>query len=406
MCKSTLRFSLWNIRYILVITMISIWISSCQAGAINIERKAQADITPPVITDLVFPTSGSILPEGSVVITGTLLDPAEEGSGFNRDHPVYLDIEVWGSPFATTWLAEPARTQRFIVNNTYPEHPDPSFFDWETGDFRIEFGNYLRLKPGRLVFHLYGEDVSGNVFGPITSNVLSGDVPGAPDVGQLYSARQDYGSKLLSLIDAFINCLVIFGEEYEDDIAVLNELHNYVQNTYVTNPVMETWSSEFDTLVANIHQMEYPDPIVQLGMNEAVGFLRDTMYYGHHLVNTYPYYPIEMSIPEIVELRQETVNRYTDDIFTINFMPLTPPAQGVSCHIFLKACDLPLHEDSMMNIADFTIIANPTQNLIMTGYIGWAENRVYLTPGDYDPPIKVLRLIGETAIEGTFTKFW
>lgn len=409
MCKSTLRSSLCHLRCILVITMISVVISGCRQGVVNIERNAQADITPPAITDLVFPTSGSFLPEGSVVITGTAMDPAEEGSGLNQDHPVYLDMEVWGQPVSsthTTLLQAPARTQRFIVTSTHPEHPDPSFFDWATGHFRIEFGNYRRLKPGRLVFHLYAEDASANVFGPITSNVISGDVPGA-DLEQLYSARQVYGNKLLTLLNAFTGCLAIYGQEYEDDIAVLNQLRDFVQNTYVTNPVMETWSPDVDTLVAGIHQMEYPDPVVQLGMDEAVDFLHDTIYYGYTYINSYPFYnPVGMSIPEIVQLRQKTVDRYRNDVFSINFQPLTPPAQGVSCHIFLRACDFIQHENSMTDIADFTIIADPTQDLIMTGYIGWVGNRVYLAPDDYEPPIKVLKLIGETAIEGTFTKFW
>ncbi|MCK4719776.1 hypothetical protein KAU08_03910 [bacterium] len=386
--------------------MMSVWLSGCQTGVIDIERKAQADTTPPVIINLDFPDPGSFLPEGSVVITGTLVDPAEEGSGFSRDRPICLDIEVWGGLLeSTTILLEPVRTQRFIINDTYPEYHDPSFFDHDTGEFRIELGDHLRLKPGVLVFHLYGEDASGNVYGPITANVISGDIPGA-DLAQLYAGRQQYGDKLLALLGAFNRCLAIYGSDYEEDIAVLGEFYNFIQNTYVDSPGMETWSDDMDTLVSNIHQMDYPDPLVQLGMDIGVDTYKEWYEDIGIYINSYPYYPYDITQPEIVDLRQKIVDRYTNDVFIIDFEPLPPPAEGLSCHIVMEACDLPQHENMMMDIADFTITSDPTQDLLITGYIGWEGNRVYLEPDDYDPPIKVLVVFVDTAVEGTFTKFW
>jgi hypothetical protein len=364
-------------------------IAGCTSKAPLIPRTAQTDNMPPYFVDLVFPEDNSFAPEGELLITGQLLD---DDSGYHPETPVYLDIDVLGAQ-GQVW------TTRFNVADC--ESPDPSYFDFETGLFRIEFGEYQRLKPFNLFLHLYGMDAEGNISSPIEAHVAVGEIIAdpMPSSEALYQARTEYGQNMLALLDAHRRCYVVYGDLYSHDIQVIDYLKQYVIATYINSPAMDTWSVPLDNLVDQILALPNNDPLYKAALDEVILFFQEYIEEDQARAAD-PFYMPGFSIEQILERRALVPTWYETD-FQINF---TNNHGVLTCHINLNTVDWKYDDPLLLtNIADYTIVANPSSQLFIAGRLGILKYGVeqYITVEDYDPPLKLFALFQEAGV-GTY----
>jgi len=373
-----------NIIYLFLTAILVLY--GCQSNVPHVNRIAQAiDTIPPEFVDLVYPDPGSHLPEGECVIQGALVDFAEEGEGgFSQDNPVFLEMDIIGS------LGQVVNTQTYIVDCMGYEL-DPSFFNYETGEFRIEFGHWLRLKPYHFIFRLYGEDNSRNRSEPVVTEVFSDDIEGG-DLGIIYEARAIHGDNLFKFISVYYEFLEFYEGQYDEDKAVIQELLDLIDGTYVTSPIFDTWQEPIDAFRDAMYNMDYPDFFIQQALETGADFLLEQYNYAMH-DNSYPFYPYQISNYEILQLRQKIVRNYSLDqyIFDYDNAPQPPEGIAVKWTIFLYN---PFNSE-VYPAGDFIITAQPDEDLEITGWIGYNEGTVVITPDDYDPPISFLALMGE-----------
>ncbi len=371
------------------------------------------DVEPPHFENLVFPESGSLLEDGCLLITGTLVDAAginvstvdvdyvttsevEGEAGFDEEDPVYLEIETLGTD--STIL-------RTIHSSAYrswdPE--GPSFFDFDTGDFAFEFsGNSRRMKPGYYNLRLIGVDASGNQSKPIESIVKVLPLEGV-DPQSIYDARTEYGYRLIGVLDSYRNCLEVYGGLYEVDIQVINELIAYFESIYVNSPRMDTWYGHACELQENINEIQYPDPIIRAVLQEGLEQFKEQILLMVEL-KAGPFYP-EGSVGDIVDYQNDIIQRYLGDIFSVE-----NPYQGDphSYHFYFLAYRFsPDDVDEMTEIADFVVSADPAQSLQVTGTIGFLDLIYYdISPDDYDHPIEVPGLFVGAGLNFHLMKYW
>jgi hypothetical protein len=379
-----------QIEFIICAVATIFVISGCSSKIPIAPRSAQTDNIPPYFVDLEFPEDNSFAPEGTLLITGQLLD---DDSGYHPGTPVYLDIDVLGAQ-GQVW------TKRFNVADY--ESPYPSYFDFETGEFRIEFGDYQRLKPFRLFLHLYGEDAERNVSNPIEAHVTVGEIIAdpMPSSEALYQARTEYGQNMLALLEAHRRCYAIYGNQYSHDIQVINYLKQFVTATYVNSPAMDTWTVPLDTLVSQILALPHLNPVYKASLDEVILFFQDYIE-GEQARLADPFYIPGYSAEQILARRALVPPWYETD-FQINF---TTTYQGIltydiNLNVIGWKYDDPLE---MINIADYTIVANPLSPLVIEGRFGAVEfERIqYITPEDYNPPLILFALFQDTGVGTT-----
>jgi len=369
-------------------------VAGCAGQHLPLEIRNPQDSTPPVFTDLQFPQDNDVLYEGELVITGTLVDYADQGEpGFSEDCPVKLFVEVVGSTgaLATYWSCAKQYTE-----------DDPDFFDYETGEFRIEFGDYQRLKPGTYNLILIGEDASQNQSDPVTASVTCTRLTGLdPDL--IYDARTEYGTSIYDVLAAYRDCLAVYGQQYSADIAIINELLQYIRDTYINSPEMDTWLAEAEELAQAIEALPYSNPVIKAAIDTAVWDFVDKVE-EHITRKAYPWYPRGKTANEILALHAYVAAHYTDDELIIEY-PTPQPASGITVHITIDTYDF-LSDGQMTPIADFTIVADAEEDLEITGFIGSSLRRYYIDPEDYDPPIELLAFFEYAAIRSAIAKFW
>ncbi len=388
--------------FLIIISMsLLIFVITCgKHSEVIISRSAQ-DSIPPKIIDLAYPEMGEMLPEGAVVITGTLVDYAEEGEpGFSEDWPVFLEIDSLGSSGVL-------RTNKFCAKRSDPD--DPSFFDYDTGNFKIEFGEFRRMKPGKYDFRLICEDASGNKSDPIETSVISESIEGL-ELGLVYEARKIYGSHLLDLLGAYMECLQIYEDTYVEDIAFIRAFMEYILDTYCTSPKMDTWVEPAENLVQTVNELEYSDPIVKMGIDVAAQeLLRLTM--KNIKRKAFPFYPVNISEEEIIEQYENCANHYTNDLYHIDYdlyhidYDYSHQGDGFSCHIMISLYDM-LLQGEMTDVADFIIIADPDEDFEITGYVGSNLRRYYIDPEHYEHPIEFFKLFKWATLRPHLIKYW
>ena len=379
-----------------IIGFIIFLFAGCSDGIPDIGRKMQGDSIPPVFIGLQFPEPSTLLNEGELVITGRLYDTAQEPyePGFDPEFPVWLEIETLGEDM------EPFGQMYPYYLFEYKE-PNPSYFDWQTGNFRIEFGDYKRLKKGNFILTLYGKDANGNISDPVSASVYSSDIEGAdPDL--LYQARADYGAQLISILEAYKNCLEMYGSEYADDITIIEILQDFFENIYINSPNISTWQGYADELLQDLQANPHSVYSIQQGMEYAVGLLRDESLPISLNAASYPFYWLQATRGEIIEKREKLASWYYDDV---EITDTTISETEFECHIVIREAGsmADMHGEDYLEVANFTIHVDTNSDLEITGYIGYDEmvlkTRVQIGPSDYDPPIKFLKLFYDTCTE-------
>lgn len=372
-------------QVLLIFVVLLSTISGCKP---NPEPGQFTDTIPPVFVNLVFPEEDAFIPEGELLITGQLID---DESGYDPDMPLYLIIDVLGAQ-GQVW------SHTFNVADC--ESPDPSYFNFETGEFQIEFGDYRRLKPYNLHLHLYGVDGVGNVSAPVEAHVQVVEVQLEPSVSLstlIHEARMVYGEDMLSWLDAYRTCLAVYVSQYIHDIQVIDYLKQFFTDTYVNSRSMDTWTIPMDTLVDQITALPHADTRYKATLDSAILFFQWYLEEEQAQVAD-PFYLEELPKEQFPE-KSALIASWYDHDFLID-MNVDVITGIVTCHISLSSlfyincdpCDL-------YKFADYTIVADPNSPLFIAGVIGTEavpETIVPIVPEDYDPPLVLFNLFNET----------
>lgn len=370
-------------------------LSGCPNNNIIMPTRNLQDTEPPHFENLIFPVAASIMPCDYLLISGTLVDTADEGEpGFDEDCPVYLEIETLGTDSAIL------RNTHFCAKNPDENPLDPCFFDYETGDFVIEFGDYRRMKPGIYNLRLIGVDASGNQSDPIESGVAVAPCEGI-DPQIIYDARDIYGVLLIGLLESYIACLNQYGELYYMDVNIINEFIAYIDSTYIDSPKMDTWYEQACILHDNVSAIPYPDPIVHAALLEGLRQFKEQIPLMVEL-KAGPFYPVGATAAEIVEYHNAIPGLYMGDIMSVE-----NPYQGnpFATHYYFLAYNF-FHDEQMTEIADFVVTADPEGSLLITGTIGSDASWYTIEPGDYDNPIELFGLFGGAGLNFHLVKYW
>jgi len=368
---------------------------SCQNNNSIIPPRNLQDVEPPHFENLNFPASSTSLEDGCLIITGTLVDTADEGEpGFDENDPVYLEIETLGVDSAVLLNIH------FSANRPEWEVQDPSYFNFDTGRFTIEFCDYRRMKPGVYNLRLIGVDASGNMSAPIESMVEILPLEEI-DPQSIYSARAEYGNRLIMLLESYVGCLNEYGEMYDADVQIINEFIAYIDSTYVNSPRMDTWYGHACDLYDNVSGIQYPDQLVHAALIEGLRQFKEQIPLMVEL-KAGPFYPDGSSVEEIVGYHNDITYKYLGDILSVE-----TPYQGnpYSYHYYFLAYDFWL-DDQLTEIADFVITADPAQSLLITGKIGSDASWYDIEPGDYDNPIELIGLFGGAGLNFHLVKYW
>jgi hypothetical protein len=220
-----------------------------------------------------------------------------------------------------------------------------------------------------------------------------------PSSEALYQARTEYGQNMLALLDAHRRCYVVYGDLYSHDIQVIDYLKQYVIATYINSPAMDTWSVPLDNLVDQILALPNNDPLYKAALDEVILFFQEYIEEDQARAAD-PFYMPGFSIEQILERRALVPTWYETD-FQINF---TNNHGVLTCHINLNTVDWKYDDPLLLtNIADYTIVANPSSQLFIAGRLGILKYGVeqYITVEDYDPPLKLFALFQEAGV-GTY----
>jgi hypothetical protein len=382
--KIPLIIKLITILFLLFIFYIIF--AGCGKQGSKFSRTAQDDFNPPVFSNLIFPDDEDILSEGKLKITGTLVDD----TGFDPEEPVSLEVDVH--------LADSQiKTFKMVLKDGSPQ--DYSYFDFNTGDFRFNFDDVQRFKPGRFDLRLTGMDSSGN--GVVETAGVTSTENQNVDPTDLYEARANYGEQMLNFFDNIEMSLNEYGDYYSYDIRLLEIIKQFLLNTYISSPErISSWTVPMNEFVQDVETLPVPDtlhpnyfdyleikPFVVLAAQELQSWLEITQDKA-----AYPWYPRNSHSYQIPELRAKPISQY-GNLISASYDPLNH-----TCDIQISCVPPPFPEE-LWNVADFTINSDPGSQLSITGYIGYEGNRITISPEHYDPPIRLFNLFYETAVD-------
>jgi hypothetical protein len=373
--------------------MLALFVIGCGMSETIAPGRSLQDSLPPSFTDLDFPTESTVAPESALVITGTLVDTSDEGEpGFHPTNPVYIEIDTLGSD------DQVLKTTMFSANQS---DPDPTYFDFETGEFAMEFGTYRWFKPGNYDLRLYGVDASNNTSSPVEGSIIVTPIEGI-DTQDLYDAREDYGNDVIEFLEGYQECLEVYGTTYEEDIAVISALIDYVDTAYVESPTIDMWPDAVDDLADEFENIDHSDYTVNVGLDLLIDYL------GPRIdefidAEAKPFYPGPGYYDEndLVDMFDRAIDEYTLDIFVVDLEATLQ--NGVTGEFEYYSYDAILDEQ-IYPAADFIVTANPQSDLEITGTIGmylrWSE----IEENDYDPPVKLFGLFEGAMLTGDLLK--
>jgi len=377
----------------LTLLAVVLFCLSCSIPDSVAPNRSLQDALPPGFTDLDFPTETTTAPESALVITGTLVDTADEGEpGFHPTNPVYIEIDTLGSD------DQVLLTTVFSANQV---DPDPTYFDFETGEFVMEFGTYRWFKPGNYNLRLYGVDASNNISEPIEGFIIVTPIDGI-DQQDLYDAREDYGNDVNEFMAGYQECLEVYGTTYEEDIAVISALMDYIDATYVESPVIDTWPDAVDELADEFENIDHSDYTVNISLGLLIDYLGPRIQEFIDAAAN-PFYPGPGYYSENhwIDMFDRAIDEYTLDIFVVDVeATMQNGVEGVFEYYSYDA----ILDEQVYPAADFTVTANPQSDLEITGTIGmylrWSE----IEENDYDPPVKLFGLFEGAMLTGDLLK--
>ncbi len=377
-------------------------------------------IPPPYFTEINWPDPFTELQQGRLVITGNLQSPA----GYFEEQPIA--IEMYAVPLIDPPLPEftnPPPTQQelqiVLLNNQtvqqwvakarndsfrrITEGPfvgadhwsdftkgaqswalfsesfdDDNYLDFETGDFEIDFDQTKRLMPvGAVLIFLIGQDQTGLI--SIAMNIYSVPQVLSPEIiDSLDDASIAYASSLTGLGDDLNEVLAVSGDDRSVDIALIAPFLTLIDEVYgegysdarkaAAAEHLRTSGALASSLIAETEYREIYRAVVDY-IAEDYAFFGFACWSRHY-----------MNLPagvDYIEAQEDAIQEMVDDFnrFSEQYV-LTERGGGV------KELSVQVNEGENV-VAQFTIIGDPENPLVVTGYIG--EHTI--VPDDYNPYI-------------------
>ncbi len=409
-------------RYIHIAILLTV--ITCLSGCGDKDKSAFSKtaqdemIPPPYFTEVNWPEPYSELEEGSLVITGNLQCPAgvfEEMPIAIEMYPVALidpPLPEFTNPPPTQeelqailqanqtvqqWMGE-ARSGSFRRITEGPfidvEHwsdftkgnqsyalfsdnfDDDNYFDFETGDFKVDFDETKRLMPaGDVLVLVEGQDQTGLIC--IAMNIFLVPQMLSPEImDELDSASIAFADRLTGLGNALGDVLAVSGDGRALDIAMISPFLTLIEETYsdgYSDRIKEVAGEHLRDSGAAAASL-IPDSDYRAFYRLEVDYQADDYEHeGYHCwARHYVDLPPETDFLE----KQEEAIQYVIDEFNVfeESYVVTERGGGVK----ELSVQIDKGEDT---IAQFTVIGDPANPLSVVGYIG--EHTI--VPDDYNP---------------------
>lgn len=352
-------------------------IGGCNNNGSELKRNISVDDVPPVFYDLTFPANNSTIPEGRLIISGTLVDES-----YDEDEPVCLEVDVLTAFDGVKTF----RLPRNSISGDSPNH----WFDPQTGEFEYNF-NSVPLRPYTFDIRLTGKDGAGNV-STLQARVNATEISGI-DNGAIYSARQNYAISRSTFLSQFVDLLSYSGGEYDYDIAVMEHMIDHF-NYINMHPEIDAWADNINNLVDSIQGLPYENTTIKALVDSSVEGYND-YYRDIYKMASIPWYRPGTTYEQIVEQRNEELDMRSNPTISATPLASAPPNRSVQFVVYGRK-DLRGSQPEIL--ADFTVTAHPELPISITGTVGASSNQVTISPADYDPPIKFFKLFYDTGL--------
>lgn len=291
------------ILFILIMVLFSISIScSGDGGRAVVERKpATTDL--PYFASLEWPPTCSELPEGRLVITGTLVFPggpdpegpvmmfvfadpgnctgvgekgseSENGGGESNPSkiPYIQELESKVLHFLEGRHKGEKSTDEFPKGCQgyglfYDDNNEYRYFHPENGRFRIDFDQWCRFTPGDKILILAGLDTYAN--GVVATNIYRVPHYAVDAYAATVQVRNEYGAMMTYFCQAILDALAFYPLERHIDIETITATRDLYAQAYLGNTVMtnyraigEAYGQRADLIAQNISNPNFREAFI------------------------------------------------------------------------------------------------------------------------------------------------
>ncbi len=249
-----------------------------------------------------------------------------------------------------------------------------NYVDFNNGNFRIDFEEWAHLTGGQKLLIVFAVDKEGRT--GLSMNILNVPVYYPDLLDEIDQSSSDFAERMDGLSEALTDVITVSGRD--DDIALLEPYMEFIQEAFGEGYDEKNWDTAADNLLDGIQNASslIGDQDYRL-MYELVGEyvadrykFKNFMAWSTHYVTleaqgeTYRYERNLAAVQRIIDGFNEFDEQYT----------LTDRGNGV------LELTVDIYYD-MDVIAQFSVIGDPSNPLVVTGFIG--EHTI--VSGDYNP---------------------